>query len=96
MQRGRGARGAASPEPPITVNWAVTDFSVPVPEGGVAVVEGSRRWYLLLREATYIMDNMHQPVYHAKAHHQVVVQTFHGYPFKLMGHAHWRKLSSPV
>ncbi|WP_448610064.1 CDP-glycerol glycerophosphotransferase family protein [Geodermatophilus sp. URMC 60] len=77
-------RGADLP-----VRWAVKDFSVPVPEGVEPVVHGSPEWHRLLRTSRYYMDNMYQPVFHDKPAGQVLVQTFHGYPFKLMGHAHW-------
>lgn len=73
--------------------WAVTDHSVEVPEGGIPVVHESRQWYELLGAAKYVMDNMHQPIYHVKREHQVVIQTFHGYPFKVMGHAHWEQMA---
>ena len=35
---------------------------------------------------------MFQPEYHRKAEGQVLVETFHGYPFKQMGLPHWRNL----
>lgn len=73
--------------------WAVTDYSVEVPEGGIPVVHEGRQWYELLGAAKYVMDNMHQPMYHVKREHQIVVQTFHGYPFKVMGHAHWEQMA---
>ncbi|HET7736631.1 MAG TPA: CDP-glycerol glycerophosphotransferase family protein [Nocardioidaceae bacterium] len=76
----------------LPVFWAVQDYSVPVPEGGVPVVVNSREWYELLSSVTYYMDNMFQPDYHRKPDGQVIVQTFHGYPFKVMGHTHWRNL----
>jgi CDP-glycerol glycerophosphotransferase len=73
--------------------WAVTDHSVEVPEGGIPVVHESRQWYELLGAAKYVMDNMHQPIYHVKRAHQVVIETFHGYPFKVMGHRHWEQMA---
>lgn len=73
--------------------WAVTDHSVEVPEGGIPVVHESRQWYELLGAAKYVMDNMHQPIYHVKREHQVVIETFHGYPFKVMGHGHWEQMA---
>ena len=76
----------------LPVYWAVQDYSVPVPQGGIPVVVNSREWYQLLNSATYYMDNMFQPEYHRKPEGQVVLQTFHGYPFKVMGHTHWRNL----
>ena len=42
----------------------------------------------------YYVDNMYQPEYHRKPDGQVIVQTFHGYPFKQMGHPHWATCSS--
>ena len=41
---------------------------------------------------TYYLDNMYQPTYHRKPEGQVIVETFHGYPFKQMGHPHWEQL----
>jgi CDP-glycerol glycerophosphotransferase len=76
----------------LPVYWAVQDHSVPVPPGGVPVVVNSREWYDLLGTAAYYIDNMYQPEYHQKPDGQVLVQTFHGYPFKVMGHPHWRNL----
>jgi len=76
----------------LPVYWAVQDKSVPVPEGGIPVVVNSREWYQLLGSVSYYMDNMFQPEYHSKPTGQVIVQTFHGYPFKVMGRTHWRNL----
>jgi CDP-glycerol glycerophosphotransferase len=73
----------------LPVRWAVRDFSVPVPDGVEPVIHSSREWYRLLRTSRYYMDNMYQPVFHDKPTGQVLIQTFHGYPFKLMGHSHW-------
>ena len=72
-----------------TIYWAVKDFSVQVPEGGIAVIYESAEWYRLLHEAHFYLDNMHQPLYHRKPAHQIQIQTFHGYPFKQMGRSHW-------
>ena len=76
----------------LPVYWAVQDHSVPVPEGGIPVIVNSREWYRLLASVKYYVDNMYQPEYHQKPDGQVVVQTFHGYPFKVMGHPHWENL----
>jgi CDP-glycerol glycerophosphotransferase len=85
VQRELQRRGADLP-----VYWAVQDHSIPVPEGGIPVVVNSAEWYRLLGSAAYYLDNMYQPEYHHKPEGQVIVQTFHGYPFKQMGHTHWR------
>ncbi|MGI8900955.1 MAG: bifunctional glycosyltransferase/CDP-glycerol:glycerophosphate glycerophosphotransferase [Nocardioides sp.] len=86
IQKELARRGSDLP-----VYWAVQDYSVPVPEGGVPVITNSREWYQLLSTVSYYVDNMYQPEYHQKADGQVLVQTFHGYPFKVMGHPHWVK-----
>ena len=65
-----------------------------VPEGGIPVVVNSREWFDLLGRAKYYLDNMYQPDYHRKPEGQVIVQTFHGYPFKQMGHPTGKRCSS--
>ncbi len=87
IQRELARRGSDLP-----VYWAVQDHSVPVPAGGIPVVVHTREWYELLCSVAYYVDNMYQPQYHRKPPGQVVVQTFHGYPFKKMGHPHWENL----
>ena len=74
----------------LPVYWAVQDYGVPVPEGSTPVLVNSREWYDLLGSVKYYVDNMYQPEYFQKREGQVLVQTFHGYPFKVMGHTHWR------
>lgn len=76
----------------LPVYWAVHDHAVPVPDGGIPVVVNSAEWYSLLGSIQYYVDNMYQPTYHRKPAGQVIVQTFHGYPFKQMGHPHWANL----
>jgi CDP-glycerol glycerophosphotransferase len=75
----------------LTLYWVVKDHSVPVPEGGVPVLRDSAQFYDLLASARYVFDNVHQPDFTTKRPEQVFVQTFHGYPFKLMGHPYWEK-----
>ena len=75
----------------LTLHWVVKDHSVPVPEGGVPVLRDSAEFYELLAGARYVFDNVHQPDFTTKRPEQVFVQTFHGYPFKLMGHPYWEK-----
>lgn len=76
----------------LPVYWAVHDKSIPVPEGGIPVVVNSPEFYDLMFSAQYYVDNMYQPEWHQKPEGQVLVQTFHGYPFKQMGHPHWRNI----
>lgn len=87
IQRELRRRGSDLP-----VYWAVQDHSVVLPEGGIPVVVGTREWYSLLSSVKYYVDNMYQPENHVKPDGQIIVQTFHGYPFKQMGHPHWRNL----
>ncbi|MGL5827180.1 MAG: CDP-glycerol glycerophosphotransferase family protein, partial [Nocardioides sp.] len=79
----------------LPVYWAVQNNSLIVPEGGIAVLVNSPEWFELLASVTYYVDNMYQPDYHLKPDGQILVQTFHGYPFKQMGLPHWRALSFP-
>jgi CDP-glycerol glycerophosphotransferase len=76
----------------LPVYWAVHDHSVVVPDGGIPVVVNTPEWYRLLNSVSYYVDNMYQPAYHQKPAGQVLVETFHGYPFKQMGHPHWENL----
>jgi CDP-glycerol glycerophosphotransferase len=87
IQKALQARGSDLP-----VYWAVQDYSVPVPDGGIPVVVNTTEWFRLLFGIEYYIDNMFQPEYHQKADGQVLVETFHGYPFKQMGLPHWRNL----
>jgi CDP-glycerol glycerophosphotransferase len=87
IQKALRARGSDLP-----VYWAVQDYSVPVPDGGIPVVVNTTEWFRLLFGVQYYIDNMFQPDYHRKAEGQVLVETFHGYPFKQMGLPHWRNL----
>ncbi|MCG2622267.1 CDP-glycerol glycerophosphotransferase family protein [Arthrobacter sp. I2-34] len=72
--------------------WAVKDRSVAIPEGAIPVIRDSEDWYRSLATTKYYVDNMHQPEYMVKRDGQVIIQTFHGYPFKSMGLPHWESL----
>ena len=73
-----------------TILWAVKDLDVALPQGGIPVVIGSRQWYEALARVRYSVWNVHQqPVWYRKNPGQVMVQTFHGYPFKLAGMPYW-------
>ena len=87
IQRELQRRGSDLP-----VYWAVQDHSIVIPDGGIPVVVNSHEWYALINSVQYYVDNMYQPDYHQKPPGQVLVQTFHGYPFKQMGHPHWRNV----
>jgi CDP-glycerol glycerophosphotransferase len=75
--------------PHMRLYWTVKDSSVNVPAGGIPVIANSRRWFELLSTAKYIVDNMHQPAFFHKRPGQVLLATFHGYPFKMAGVPFW-------
>ncbi|MGH3413541.1 MAG: CDP-glycerol glycerophosphotransferase family protein [Marmoricola sp.] len=69
--------------------WSVRDHSVPIPEGGVGLIEGTEAWHRALGDAGCVVVNMHQPAWFRRPERQLMVQTFHGYPYKRMGYSHW-------
>ncbi|MDR0343900.1 MAG: CDP-glycerol glycerophosphotransferase family protein [Nocardiopsaceae bacterium] len=73
----------------LTLYWSVQDLAVPVPEGAVPVVEETAEWHQRLGSAQYVVLNVHQPDWYRKPPGQVMVQTYHGYPYKGMGKAWW-------
>jgi len=80
----------------IPVYWSVVDHSVPIPPGGTRVIEKSAEWHRLFRTSRYLMVNVHQLAWYRKTDpEQVIIETFHGYPYKLMGHAWWTHASFP-
>jgi CDP-glycerol glycerophosphotransferase len=85
-----GRRGSA-----LIRYWSIRDHSVPVPEGGVGLIEGTREWHEALAASRYVMVNVHQPDWFRKAEGQVLIQTMHGYPYKVMGHEWWEKGGFP-
>ncbi|MGN6781443.1 MAG: CDP-glycerol glycerophosphotransferase family protein, partial [Marmoricola sp.] len=76
--------------------WAVADLSVPVPAGGVGVVERSRDWHEAIARSRYHMVDVHQVEWFRRPEGQTLIQTMHGYPYKLMGHAWWRRMGNSV
>ncbi|MGE5131498.1 MAG: CDP-glycerol glycerophosphotransferase family protein [Gemmatimonadota bacterium] len=80
----------------LTLYWSVEDLAVPVPEGAVRLVEGTAEWYQRLGAAQYVVVNLHQPDWYSKPPGQVMVQTFHGYPYKGMGKAWWEFTDLPA
>lgn len=74
------ARGVGAP-----YSWGVTDMSVSVPEGAEPVVVGTRRWWQVSTTAQYVIINFWQRPDFLKRPGQVVVQTWHGTPYKLLG-----------
>jgi len=85
-----GRRGSS-----LTRYWSIRDHSVPVPEGGIGLVEGTSAWHEALATSRYVMVNVHQPEWYTKPRDQVLIETMHGYPYKVMGHEWWEKGGFP-
>jgi len=81
---------------PLELLWSVLDRSVPVPPGGVALVERSRAWHEALARSRYHVVDVHQVEWFERPEGQTLVQTFHGYPYKVMGHEWWEKMGNSV
>jgi CDP-glycerol glycerophosphotransferase (TagB/SpsB family) len=70
--------------------WGVADAGVPVPEGAEPVQLRSRAWYDALARATWVITNVELEPWFVRRDDQQVLQTYHGYPSKLMGLSQWR------
>ena len=81
---------------PLERIWSVLDRSVPVPPGGIGVVERSRAWHDAVARSRFHVVDVHQVEWFVRPEGQTLVQTFHGYPYKVMGHVWWEKLGNPV
>ncbi|UNK47447.1 bifunctional glycosyltransferase/CDP-glycerol:glycerophosphate glycerophosphotransferase [Arthrobacter sulfonylureivorans] len=75
--------------PEIETYWGVVDYSVPLPDGAIPVVIHTESWFEVLATCKYICVNHELPPVYEKKPGQVVVQTYHGHPFKLMGLPRW-------
>jgi CDP-glycerol glycerophosphotransferase len=75
----------------LTLYWSVRDHSVAIPPGGSALIEGTRPWHEALARSRYHMVNVHQLDWFAKPEGQVLIETMHGYPYKVMGREWWEK-----
>src|SRR5262249_7081375 len=76
--------------------WSVRDRSVPVPDGGTGLVERSRAWHEAVARSRYHMVDVHQLEWFVRPDEQTLIQTFHGYPYKVMGHEWWEKMGNEV
>jgi CDP-glycerol glycerophosphotransferase len=65
--------------------WAVTDWSVPVPEGGTGILRGTQEYYEALARSKYIIANDDMQAPFRKRDGQVYLQTWHGTPLKRIG-----------
>jgi CDP-glycerol glycerophosphotransferase len=65
--------------------WAITDWSVPVPEGGTGVLRGTEEYYEALARSRYLISNDDMQPPFRKRDGQVYLQTWHGTPLKRIG-----------
>lgn len=75
-------REIAARAPGVIRYWSVVDLSVPVPEGAVAVVEGSPQWWRARGAARLLVVNDWLRRRFARKPGQKVLQTWHGTPLK--------------
>ncbi|TPX03885.1 glycosyl/glycerophosphate transferase [Schumannella luteola] len=64
--------------PETTRYWSVADASVPVPDGAVRVIEGSRAWWRARGSARVLVVNDWLRKRFLRRRHQRVLQTWHG------------------
>ncbi|HCS62127.1 MAG TPA: glycosyl/glycerophosphate transferase [Microbacterium sp.] len=75
-------RELARRAPNVTRYWSVVDLSIAVPEGSVAVVEGSPEWWRARAAARLLVVNDWLRRRFARKDGQKVLQTWHGTPLK--------------
>ncbi|MFD5215726.1 CDP-glycerol glycerophosphotransferase family protein [Microbacterium sp. NPDC058345] len=75
-------RVLAERAPAVTRYWSVTDLSVEVPEGAIAVVEGSPAWWRARGDARLLVVNDWLRRRFVRKPGQRVLQTWHGTPLK--------------
>jgi len=75
-------RELAARAPGVTRYWSVVDLSVQVPDGAIAVVEGSPEWWRARGAARLIVVNDWLRRRYSRRPGQRVLQTWHGTPLK--------------
>lgn len=68
--------------PGVTRYWSVVDLSVAVPDGAVAVIEGSPQWWRARADARLLVVNDWLRRRYVRRAGQRVLQTWHGTPLK--------------
>ncbi|MEO7122673.1 MAG: CDP-glycerol glycerophosphotransferase family protein, partial [Lacisediminihabitans sp.] len=71
-------RALAVARPDIPRYWGVRDASVAVPDGAIALIEGSEEWWRIRGSARLIVINDWLRNRYRKRRHQTVLQTWHG------------------
>jgi len=80
LYREMAARGVGAP-----YTWSVADRSVEAPDGARAVVVGTAEWWEAATSARTVVKNCWLRRTALKREGQVIVQTWHGTPLKLLG-----------
>ena len=75
-------RELARRAPGVTRYWSVVDLSVPVPDGAIAVVDGSPEWWRARGSARLLVVNDWLRRRFSRRAGQIVLQTWHGTPLK--------------
>jgi len=75
-------REFAKTRPDIARYWSVVDASVSVPEGSIALIEGSAEWWRIRGSARLLVVNDWLRNRFRKRSFQTVLQTWHGTPLK--------------
>jgi CDP-glycerol glycerophosphotransferase (TagB/SpsB family) len=75
-------REIARRAPGVTRYWSVVDLSVRVPEGAIAVVDGSPEWWRARGASRLLVVNDWLRRRFSRREGQVVLQTWHGTPLK--------------
>ena len=75
-------RELARQAPGVIRYWSVVDLSVRVPEGAVAVVEGTEQWWRARGSARLLVINDWLRRRFSRRPGQIVLQTWHGTPLK--------------
>jgi CDP-glycerol glycerophosphotransferase len=76
--------------PGLTLYWGVSDRSTRVPEGAHPVLIRSREWYAAIATCGSIVTNVDMDRWFRKRPGQRLLQSFHGYPSKIMGISAWQ------
>ena len=71
-------RELARVRPDVTRYWSVVDRSIAVPEGAIAIVEGSAEWWRVRADARLLVVNDWLRKRWMPRPHQTVLQTWHG------------------
>jgi len=71
-------RELARVRPDVTRYWSVVDRSIAVPDGAIAIVEGSAEWWRVRADARLLVVNDWLRKRWMPRQHQTVLQTWHG------------------